>query len=31
VGGAIIIAAVFSHTVIDAKEKQQAKFEVIQH
>jgi drug/metabolite transporter, DME family len=31
VGGAIIIAAVFCHTVIDAKERRQAKFEVIQH
>lgn len=30
-GGAIIIAAVFAHAVIEARHKRQAQFEVIQH
>jgi len=31
VGGAIIIAAVFTHTLIEAKQKRRARLEVIQH
>jgi drug/metabolite transporter (DMT)-like permease len=31
VGGIIIIATVLSHTIIDAKQKRQARFEAIQH
>ena len=31
VGGTIIIAAVFTHTLIEAKQKRQARLEVIQH
>ena len=31
VGGSIIIIAVFTHTLLDAKQKRQAKVEVIQH
>lgn len=31
VGGAIIIAAVFAHTLFEAKQKRQARIEVIQH
>jgi drug/metabolite transporter (DMT)-like permease len=30
-GGAIIIITVFCHMLVDAKQKRQARFEVVQH